>query len=130
MSYKTVAIALAAGAVLITGAVLAALRDLSGGIPSPRLIILATCWAFAGLAIRAAWKKSAQLRLLRGVRTIPVSQLRPGLAKISGAIRCDGPPLVGPLTRQPCVYYRFGARALAVGAELPLSMVRSVGLPC
>ena len=130
MRYKNVAIVFTAGAVLITGAVLATHRGLLGGGPPPRLFVLAICWAFAGLAIRAAWRKSAQLRLLRGLRMIPVARLRAGLAKISGAICCDGPTLVGPLTRQPCVYCRVDARVEPFGPDVPTSMIRSVGPPC
>jgi hypothetical protein len=130
MPYKSVAIVLTAAAVLITGAVLATQRGLIGGASSPRLILLETCWGSAGQAIRAARRKSAQLRLLRGLHTTPIDRLRPGLAKISGTICCDGPPLVGPLTRQLCVYYRFDARAEPIAAGVPLSVIRSVGLPC
>src|SRR2546423_2306819 len=69
---------------------------------------------WAGLRHRASPDRSIR-RALRALPATPVAQLAPGLAKVVGQIRGQGPLLKAPATGRPCVGFRLWVEDAARG---------------
>lgn len=60
-----------------------------------------------GFLIWKGLKARATKKLVTDTKTSQVGRLVPGLVEVKGRIRCEGAPLTSPMTRKPCVLFRF-----------------------
>lgn len=48
-----------------------------------------------------------RIEKITGTETSSIASVRDGLVEVKGRVRSKGPMLTSPLTKKPCVYYRF-----------------------
>jgi hypothetical protein len=80
------------------------------GIILPLLFLLIIVVFFGGIAAGLLFYLSRLNKRMKAIGDTPLSkagELRDGLSKVHGQVVGQGEPLVSPLSKTPCVYYRF-----------------------
>jgi hypothetical protein len=71
------------------------------------VIGFALCAGFALMAFKSARKSWRRYRRIVDTPRSRIGQLRPGFHEVRGRVERPGDPLISPMGKIPCVYYRF-----------------------
>ena len=76
--------------------------------PGEAAILVALCVAAAAWGAFRAWRALHVARMVEDMPTARAGSAHQGYVELEGRARLmDGPPIVAPLSREPCVWFRY-----------------------
>lgn len=71
------------------------------------LLIAAVMIAVGGFVVWRGVLAKQKTKVITDTKTSQISRIVPGLVEVKGKVRCAGPHVVSPMSKSPCVYFRF-----------------------
>jgi hypothetical protein len=86
--------------------------------PGEAMFLIALCGAAAAWGAYRAWRDLHAVRLVEDMPTARAGSAHQGYVELQGRARLmDGPPIIAPLSREPCVWYRYVIEERLEGAS-------------